>query len=169
MDTAQIETPRNEQIAKLADLIKGIKIAMLVTVEPDTTLRSRPMATQELEFDGDLWFFTADDSPKSGSIQWDRQVNVVFSDPGHMRFISASGEATLVKDRAKIQELWRPSYEMWFKDGLNDPSISLIKVEVSEAEYWDSPTSLVVKLVGLLRPKGEPVQMLGEHQKIKLM
>jgi general stress protein 26 len=41
----------------LADKIKDVRIAMMTTAEADGTMHSRPMATQEKEFDGDLWFF----------------------------------------------------------------------------------------------------------------
>jgi general stress protein 26 len=51
-------TRNNEDVEKLAKLIKGIKFAMLTTALPDGSLRSRPMATQNTAFDGTLWFFT---------------------------------------------------------------------------------------------------------------
>ena len=51
-------TGQSDDIQKLCDLIKGIKITMMTTVEEDGTLHSRPRGTQEAEFDGDLWFFT---------------------------------------------------------------------------------------------------------------
>jgi general stress protein 26 len=44
----------DEDTRKVADLIKGNRIAMLTTTAPDGTLTSRPMGLQEVEFDGDL-------------------------------------------------------------------------------------------------------------------
>ena len=64
---------------------------MLTTVDEDGTLRSRPMGTQEIEFDGDLWFFTADPSGKSAEVREHQQVNVSYADPGSTRYVSVSG------------------------------------------------------------------------------
>lgn len=65
----QNDAERNEHIKKLGELTKDIKFAMLTTVEPDGSLRSRPMATQQVEFDGDLWFFTGASSHKVHEIK----------------------------------------------------------------------------------------------------
>ena len=59
------EHQNNDNTKKLRELIKDIKYAMLTTTEDDGTLRSRPMATLQTEFDGDLWFFTGADAVQS--------------------------------------------------------------------------------------------------------
>ena len=51
-NATQAESAGSEDIRKLAELIKDIKIAMLTTLEADGRLRSRPMATQNKPFDG---------------------------------------------------------------------------------------------------------------------
>lgn len=48
---------KQEEIETLRELIKDIDMAMLTTATEEG-LVSRPMKTQEVEFDGDLWFFT---------------------------------------------------------------------------------------------------------------
>jgi general stress protein 26 len=128
---------RQEAIQKLAELIKGINIAMLTTVDADGTLRSRPMATQEVEFNGELWFFTADDSAKAHEIARERQVNVSYGDAGKARYISVSGTAAIVHDRAKMEQLWNPILKAWFTEGLETENIALLRVDVDKAEYWD--------------------------------
>jgi len=49
-------------MAKVADLLKGFRFAMLTTVSSDGKLLARPMTVQEAEFDGDLWFFAEKNS-----------------------------------------------------------------------------------------------------------
>src|SRR5579871_5401277 len=93
-------------IETLRDQIKGIKIAMLTTADSDGSLRSRPMGTQDVEFDGDLWFFTGESSGKSNEIRHDAQVNVSYADPGSSRFVSVSGRAALVHDKDRAQKYW---------------------------------------------------------------
>ncbi|MCU0493611.1 MAG: pyridoxamine 5'-phosphate oxidase family protein, partial [Chloroflexaceae bacterium] len=70
----QEQVSRTENMLKLREMIKDIQFAMFTTQEPDGTLRSRPMGTQQTEFDGDLWFFTGDDSPKADEIRHEHQV-----------------------------------------------------------------------------------------------
>jgi general stress protein 26 len=145
------QADRADAIKTLGELIKDIKFAMLTTVEDDGSLRSRPMGTQQAEFDGDLWFFTGASSAKVGEVQRDRQVNVSYADTDHQRYVSVSGTAQLVRDRAKIEELWNPIFKAWFPDGLDDPDLALLKVAVERAEYWDSPSSKVVQLYGFVK------------------
>jgi general stress protein 26 len=129
---------QQEQIAKLAELIKDIQIAMLTTNTPDDSLHSRPMGVQQVEFDGDLWFFTKSSSRKSAEITHDPRVNVAFAQTDKQRYVSISGQAALIVDRAKMKSLWSPTYRVWFPEGLDDPELQLIKVTVDGAEYWDA-------------------------------
>jgi general stress protein 26 len=160
---------RAADIQKIWALIKDIKIAMLVS-EEQGVLRSRPMATQTHEFDGNLWFFTRDTAPKVGEITRCGQVNVAFSDPDHQQYVSVSGEASVVHDHQKMTEFWDPSYKAWFTEGLNDPDIALIKVEVETAEYWTAPASKVVQLFGIAKANltGKEYDQ-GNHDKISLV
>lgn len=138
-------------IHKLATLIKDIQFAMLTTVEPDGSLRSRPMATQKTPFDGTLWFFTEINSGKVGEIEGERHVNLSYADTDNQKYVSITGVATIVQDRAKAEQLWHPLLKAWFPKGVEDPSLALLKVVVHEAEYWDSPHGAVVRLVGFVK------------------
>ena len=129
----------------------GLSFAMLTTVGPDGSLRSRPMATLKTDFDGDLWFFTASPSGKVAELHADNRVNVSYSLPNEHRFVSVAGHAELVRDAAKIRSLWNPLYKAWFPEGPDDPSIALIRVSVEQVEYWDSPSGMMVTLFGLAK------------------
>ena len=144
-------TERDEQIKKLAEMIKDIDFAMLTTVAADGTLHSRPMSTQRVEFDGDLWFFTRASAPKVGEIEGEHQVNVAYAKPEDQRYISVSGRAVVVRDRAKIEELWSPVLKAWFPEGPEDPDLALLKVSAERAEYWDSPASAVAHAISFVK------------------
>ncbi len=120
----------------LQDKVKDIHTAMLTTVEPDGSLRSRPMVSLEADTDGSLWFLTLIHAPKVEEVQHHREVNLSYV-KGDDLFVSISGSAELVQDQKKIQALWKPSYKMWFEKGVNDPDLALIKVTARRAEYWD--------------------------------
>jgi general stress protein 26 len=145
------ERTAKEDIKKLRKLIKDIRVAMLTTVAQDGALRSRPMASADVEFDGDLWFFTRASSPKTEELMEDQRVNVSFADGEENRYVSVSGRATLVRDRDKVRELWSPFHKAWFPEGKKDPDLALIKVTVDRAEYWDAPASKMVHLAWLTR------------------
>ena len=160
---------RDETIKKLRELIKDIKFAMLTTAGDDGSLRSRPMATQQTEFDGDLWFFTNASAPKVDEIRHDQHVNVSFSSPEDHRYVSVSGKAQIVRDRKKAEELWNPFYKAWFPEGLDDPDLALLKVPVEKAEYWDSPSSPVVHLIGFVKAVATGTRYQpGDNEKINL-
>lgn len=159
----------SEALEKLAELIAELRVAMLTTVATDGTLRSRPMATLDYDArDGSLWFFTADDSPKIEEIQGERQVGLAYASPEKQRYVSVSGRAWFLRDRARIAELWTPLAKMWFPQGVDDPRLVLLRVEIEAAEYWDSPSSRMVRLAGLAKARltGQPPQDLGEHVKL---
>ncbi len=111
------------------------QVRMLTTVEPDGSLRSRPMATQQVEFDGDLWFFTGASMHKVYDIENNPPCNVAFSDPNDQNYVSMSGRAALVRDKQKAKDLWNVFYRSWFPQGLDDPDLALLRVEVDGAEY----------------------------------
>jgi len=158
----------NEQTRKLAGLIKDIRIAMLTTAMPDGTLRSRPMATQQVEPDGDLWFFTQTSAAKAEEIRANPHVNVSYADPRENRYVSVSGTAAVVRDRGKIEELWDLLYKAWFPHGLEDPDLALLRVNVERAEYWDTPSGTMVEIAGFVKAvaTGRPVN-IGENEKVE--
>lgn len=165
------DVQRAEQISKIGDLIKDIRVAMLTTREHDGALRSRPMATQTVKFDGTLWFFTPIHSGKTEELEEDQHVNVSYADPRANRYISVTGRGRVFKDRARAEELWTPLMKAWFPKGLDDPELGLLRIEVDRAEYWDAPSAKVVVLAGLAKSLlfGKPYQGEGaQHQTIEL-
>jgi general stress protein 26 len=133
-----------ENVRKLRKMIKGIEFAMLTTIEDDGSLRSRPMATQRIDFDGDLYFFTKFTAPKVDEVVRDRNVCVSYAAPADQRYVSMSGPARLLYDRAKMKELWFPDLETWFPDGLQDPELALLWISVTQAEYWEGSSGTLV-------------------------
>ncbi|MFC3772938.1 pyridoxamine 5'-phosphate oxidase family protein [Paenibacillus sp. GCM10012303] len=127
-------THNQEAIETVKELIKGINTAMLTTVS-DEGLVSRPMKTQEVEFDGDLWFLTKKDTGKFHELLRNRQVNVSYAGQS---FVSIRGEAELVESPEKVKQFWSPAYEELLETTYDDPNLVLIKVKAETAEYWDS-------------------------------
>ena len=140
---------QQDGLKEVQDILGKADIAILTTVNLDGQLVSRPLALQANDFDGDLWFFTEDPSPKAEEIRANSQVNVSASTG--KGYVSISGTATLTKDQAKIDELWSPSVSAWFEDGRNDPAVALIHVDAHTAEYWSMDAPRVVSAVQMVK------------------
>ena len=157
----------DEQTHKVAELIKGQRFAFLTTTTPDGTLTSRPMTLQEVEFDGDLWFFAERDSNPVHHIAASPEVNVGVGSGG--TWVSLSGDAVVVSDRNKKQQLWNSAVEAWFPQGPDDDSVVLLKVEGDSAEYWDTPGGRLATVLSFAKAKltGERIEG-GENEKVDL-
>ena len=160
-------TTNQEAITKLRELINDIDIAMLTTVDDDGTLRSRPMGTQKAEFDGDLWFLTRVDTAKVDEIQRESRVNVSYAKPDKNRYVSVSGTAVLVNDKARIDAFWEPIYKAYFPEGKDDPRLRLLKVRVEKAEYWTTD-NLIATVIGFAKAMAGQESDLGENEKLTL-
>lgn len=158
---------QDEGTRKVAELLKGNHLCMLGTTAEDGTLMSRPMALQEVEFDGDLWFFAARDSRKVQQIATHPQVNVTVS--AASTWVSLTGSATMVDDVGKKRELWNAGVEAWFPDGKDDSDVVLLRVEGDSAEYWNTPGGRVASLISFAKAKvtGEPYSG-GENERVDL-
>lgn len=154
-------------VAKIAELMKDIRLAMLTTLNLDGALVSRPMTVQQVEFDGDLWFIGADDQRKTDEIAADPRVNVSFGDSSS--WVSISGTAEVVHDLAKTKQLWNPIVEAWFPDGPESPGVALIKVHATGGEYWDTPGGRVATVISFAKAKltGKPYDG-GENETVDL-
>jgi general stress protein 26 len=159
---------REESIAKLREMLEDIDFCMMTTIDSGH-LRCRPMSTQVAEFDGEVWFFTRDNSHKIDEIEKDNRVCLGYSKPDDSTYVSVSGRAEMTKDRAKMEELWSPILKAWFPAGLDDPHICLMKVTVEHAEYWESPNGKLVQLFGFVKALATGQEAdYGENKKIDL-
>ena len=157
-----------EAIEKIQELLEDIDFCMLTTID-NGQLRSRPMSTQQAKFDGEIWFFTSDDSHKMGEIEGDNRVCLGYSKPDSDTYVSVSGRAEISKDRKKMEELWSPILKAWFPEGLDDPHLCLLKVTAEQAEYWDSPSGKLVQLFGFVKAIATGQQAdWGENKKVDL-
>lgn len=119
-------------------MMRDLDFCMLTTRSEDGQLHGRPMSNNgEVEFDGDVWFFSAVDTRKVKEIEADPGVHLSYADVKRFRFISMSGEAEIVRDVQKKQELWVEELERWFEDGPESEDVVLIKVTPSVVAYWN--------------------------------
>jgi general stress protein 26 len=133
--------------AKVAELAKDIRIAMLTTVDDAGQLVARPMALQDIGANS--------------------SVNVTLA--SGQTWISVYGHARVVEDPAKAEELWNAAVEAWFPQGPKDASVVLIKVDGAGAEYWDTPGGRLATAISFAKAKvtGQPYDG-GENEQVSL-
>jgi general stress protein 26 len=133
-------TPATEgSLDELRAHLAEVDAAMLVTAQPDGSLRARPMAIQDPAAlpDCDLWFVTAEDAPKVDEIERDAHVNVCAYRPSDRAYLSISATARVVRDPQLVQRLWRPDWRLWFScEERTDGRIVILKLRVDHAESW---------------------------------
>ena len=156
-----------EDTRKVAELLKGQRFGFLTTTTPEGKLTSRPMTLQEVEFDGDLWFFAERGSHPVQHVRTSPQVNVGVGSGG--TWVSLTGHASVVDDVAKKKELWNGGVEAWFPQGPEDASVVLIRVDGDSAEYWDSPGGRLATAFSFVKAKATGRRIdSGENEKVDL-
>ncbi|MEZ4433404.1 MAG: pyridoxamine 5'-phosphate oxidase family protein [bacterium] len=159
--------PRNA----LLDIAHDFDNAMLVTHDLDGGLRARPMAVGQLNNNGELWFITGRRSGKVEEIRADDRVLVTMQ--GKTKQVSLTATARVVDDRAKLESLWKKSWDVWFPDGPRSPNAVLLRVDASEGEYWDASGAQGLQFVfeaAKAFVKGEKIDEgeAGDHGKARL-
>jgi len=137
-----------EAIDKLKELVKHESTCLLTTSLTKVPLNTRPMAVQKVCDQGNFWFLSGSDAEKNMEISKDPRVQLFFLNTANYEFLSVYGEATISRDRAKIDELWTDIAKAWFEEGKDDPRVTVIKVAPKEGYYWDTKNG---KLVSLLK------------------
>lgn len=137
-------------IEKMKELIDHNAICLFTTNLRETHINTRPMTTQQVDDDGNFWFFSAEDSHKNLEISKDDRVQLFFSNPGDAEFMTVHGMAEILHNKQKIEELWSPIVKAWFKGGKDDEALSLIKVIPDDVYYWDTKTNKMISLIKIL-------------------
>ncbi|MBG6053777.1 general stress protein 26 [Salinibacterium sp. CAN_S4] len=157
----------HDDLTTINDIIKSTRFATVTTRTSNGDLVSRPLAVLSHEFDGTVWFFTQDPSPKTADISFDEHVNVTYIDGQNT--VSLAGTATVSRDQARIDEFWNPFAESWFEGGREDPSVALLQVAATSIEYWDIDKPAIARafeiVKGLITRSAPDV---GENRTIQL-
>jgi general stress protein 26 len=139
-----------EGIDKLKQLAKSASVCLFATELDSKPIIVRPMSVREVDDNGNLWFFSRGDSGKNDQIEHHPEVQLFFINTGSAEYLSVYGEATIIRDRNKAEDLWTPIAKAWFSEGKDDPQLTLIKVSTVDAYYWDTKTNKAVQLVKIL-------------------
>jgi general stress protein 26 len=136
-----------EAIDKLKIIVEDIMICLFCTdLKTDDGSTCRPMAALKVCDQGNVWFFSEKNSEKNTAITNDKNVQLFFSQPVKNSYLVLNGEAEIILDKSKIEELWSPPAQVWFKEGKDDANISIIKVNPTSAYNWEIKSNRMVNL-----------------------
>ena len=133
-------------VEKLRSIAKSIDFAMMCTDLSAKPFHTIPMSTKRVDEDGALWFLSSSDSNHNGHIESDSSVQLLYSHPGTMQFLTIFGSATVHRDRSILKELFGKSDEAWF-DGVDDPKLTALKIAPADAHYWGPKSNKLVTLL----------------------
>lgn len=164
----ELKKSPTEDLRIIGEIIDSAGICMLTTHNHAGGLCSRPMYTQELDENGNIWFFTSSGSHLVSEVRNNHQVHLTYT-AGKEKFVAASALAHEVFDRARMIELWTPMMKAWFPQGIETPDLVLLRLELQDVEYWDAPSSPVVKVAGFFKSmvSNEPYKP-AHHEKVNL-
>lgn len=130
-------------LSDISEKMRDIDFAVLSTRTEGGAIAGRPMSNnRQVEFDGDSYFFTCDDTRTVADIRRDPNVGLGFQSKSGMLgmkpfFITVEGRAELIEDKGRFAEHWTKDLGAWFKDGIDTPGLTLIKVVAERLHYWD--------------------------------
>jgi general stress protein 26 len=138
-------------VAKMRELVKKAATGFFCSaIKTGQRIETRPMAVQDVDEEGRLWFLSASDSSLNEQLAGDRNVQLMFQGSSHSDFLTLYGTAEVSRDRAKIAELWQPILKTWFTEGAEDPRITVICVRPAGGYYWDTKHNKAIVLAKML-------------------
>lgn len=145
-----IQNLSNEEAIKKMQELAGNEVCLMCTFGEKEEMTFRPMSTLKVDDNGHFWFFSDRRSHKDEQIDEYNKVYLLYSVPGKQNYMSIQGSAVLSNDKARVDELWNPIAKAWFKDGKDDPYISVIEVTPHKAHYWDTKHGKMVSFLKIL-------------------
>ena len=130
-------------LAELSKAMREIDFAMLSTHTDGGAIAARPMSNnQQVDYDGDSYYFTMQDTRTVADIERDPQVSLSFLGKSGMLgmrpfFVAVEGHADLVRDKTALEERWSPDLDRWFERGIDTPGLVMIHVRAGRVHYWD--------------------------------
>jgi general stress protein 26 len=153
-------------LSRVWDIIEQAGVGMLTT-RFTGGLRARPLEARTDRNTGTIWFVIDSRGTKDDEIDADDDIGLVFIDEDTRAYLSITGSASVICDRAKAREIWKKTDDVWWPDGPDDPNVRVLRVEPITAELWDGPASATVAAFEFAKARmtGDKPN-LGENRKI---
>lgn len=156
-------------IEKMAKLVRDIKICFFLTDLKKQPINAVPMITKKVDEHGNIWFLSRLDSEHNSNLTKDPQVQLLYSHPTEMEYLSVFGNASIVSDKKLIEKFHTAEDDTWFRD-TDASKYSAIKIVPEEAYFWDSSGNTFNKLFkrGLTDALGKNPDIIEKKGKLTL-
>jgi general stress protein 26 len=146
--------------------MEQIGFAMLVTHDGEK-LRARPMSAYLKRDENAIYFLTDARRHKDEEIARNPGINLSFANASDQKYVSVTGTAAVSNDRAKIKQLFSTAAKAWWNSA-DDPNIRVLKVAPDDAEFWDTPGSVIsyVKMAAAAATGSRPE--IGDNRKVTM-
>lgn len=130
-------------LAELAEKMRDIDFTMLSTRTTGGAIGARPMSNnRDVDYDGDSYFFTYDDSLMVADIRSEPRVGLSYQAKSGLLgmrplFLAVEGRADIVRDSDSFADHWSKSLDRWFPQGIDTPGLVMIHVRAERIHYWD--------------------------------
>jgi general stress protein 26 len=158
--------PHGEAVDRIWELAEKIDICMLTTWN-GSQQRSRPMSARVRREEHAIYFLTDLEGHKLTEIEDFPHVSLAWADNGGHKYAVIAGEAEVLNDRAKIEELWEKFDKAWW-DSASDPQIRLLRVTPDDGEVWDSPNMVVATAKMLVAAATGAKPDMGDTAKVRM-
>lgn len=158
---------RDAAVEKIRQIVKSTRVCLFGTSEGHPPLEVRPMSVQDVDAVGNVWFLSAASSFQNKQISRHPQVQLLFANPGSSEYLSLHGRAFISTSRPLKEKYWNPLASAWFKDGIDDPELTVIRVQTEHGHYWDTEYGKTVTMLSLVvgAVTGKPVTT-GKHGEV---
>lgn len=130
----------------LRSAVKGIRTAMVTTIDERGTLSSRPVTVQEITGNGDIWMLVDERAawvaPADG-----QPVNVALVDDGKL-WVSCAGRVQLDRSAERVEQLSDPISGVFFDDEESRPIGMCV---VTDSIEWWKAANKVGQLVDMVK------------------
>ena len=139
----------------VSEKLRSIDFAMLLTRTESGEISGRPMSNnRDVEYDGDAFFFTSEETSMVADIERDPRVALSYAGSKGLLgqppvFVAVQGNAALIRDRAEFKAHWTSDLERWFEQGVDTPGLVLIKVHATRIHYWNGENEGEVRVTSI--------------------
>ncbi|MFD1079538.1 pyridoxamine 5'-phosphate oxidase family protein, partial [Longispora fulva] len=97
---------REESDKKLRKTIDDTKVAMMITGFDKKPIHAVPMYTKKVDDQGNIWFLSSRKSEHNQHLENNSDIQLLYSNPDDMEFLSIYGKADISLDRGVINDLY---------------------------------------------------------------
>lgn len=99
-----------------------------------------PMSAQlDKDANSSIWFFTQ----KNSSLAKLGDVTATFAGKSHDMFARFKGNLSVETSRERFDDMWNNFVEAWYDGGKSDPDILFLRMNLGNAEIWNSDLGLM--------------------------